>query len=191
MSDTAFLLVGLGNPGTQYERNRHNVGFQVIDRIAEECSVVFNKKADFFSEIASFKNNGRKVVLIKPQTFMNLSGRAVGIVKTFFKISSDKIFVFHDDIDLKFGQIKIKRGGGSAGHNGLKSIDGIIGNDYWRIRIGVGRPEEKNFEIASYVLGNFSEEEEKIIEKICANISKNLDSLLDDIKISEKVIREF
>ena len=184
-------IVGLGNPGAQYERNRHNVGFRVIERIAEECSVAFSKKADFFSEITSFKNNGRKVVLVKPQTFMNLSGRAVGIIKTFFKVSSDRIFVFHDDIDLKFGQIKIKRGGGSAGHNGLKSIDGIIGNDYWRIRIGVGRPEEKNFEIASYVLGNFSNEEEEIIQKICVNISKNLDLLLDDVKASEKAIREF
>ena len=190
MSETAFLLIGLGNPGAQYEDNRHNVGFKIAEAISEECSANFSKKADFIAEVAPFSRKGRKVILTKPLTFMNLSGRAVGIIRNFFKVPLERIFVFHDDIDLKFGQIKIKKGGGNAGHNGLKSIDGAIGNEYWRIRIGVGRPEA-NFSVASYVLGDFSTEENDVIKRIGVKISQNIDLMLDDIKASETVIRNY
>ena len=184
MSDSVFLLVGLGNPGAEYESTRHNVGFRVVDAIADANSAVFSKKTDLFSEIASFKKDSYKIVLAKPQTFMNLSGRAVGVLQKFFKVSSENIIVFHDDIDLKFAQLRIKKGGGNAGHNGLKSIDGIIGRDYWRVRIGIGRPENPEFSVASYVLGNFSRDENETIESICIGIANNLSSLLSENKIS-------
>ncbi len=189
MNDSVFLFVGLGNPGAEYEGTRHNVGFRVVDAIADANSAIFGKKTDFFSEIASFKKNNRKVVLVKPQTFMNLSGRAVGILQKFFKISLENIFVFHDDIDLKFSQIKMKKGGGNAGHNGLRNIDDIVGRDYWRLRIGVGRPENSEFSVASYVLGNFSRDENEKIDSICTEISKNFDLLLSNLGEFDKVIK--
>ncbi|MDR1333816.1 MAG: aminoacyl-tRNA hydrolase, partial [Holosporaceae bacterium] len=161
----SLLFLGLGNPGSKYAFNKHNVGFRIIDAIAEFVSAASFKKMATLVDVSSFSSKDSKIFLAKPQTFMNLSGQAVRFLMDFYKISPEKIFVFHDDIDLELGRVKIKNGGGNGGHNGLKSIDSLVGNSYWRIRIGVGRPLHKSM-VSSYVLGNFSEDEEGVIEKV-------------------------
>ena len=165
------LIVGLGNPGKEYEKNRHNIGFLAVDYLIKEfnASKISSK---FKGEL--FKTND--YLFLKPLTFMNLSGESVRLVKDFYKIDNENIIVIHDDIDLNLGALKFKRGGGSGGHNGLKSIDKHIGNDYWRIRIGVGRPERKE-EVVKYVLSNFSEEELNCIEKNFENIKKAIEDI--------------
>lgn len=173
-----ILLVGLGNPGLEYEFNRHNVGFRVIDSIAEKFDVSF-KKMTQFAKVGSFSFDELKFIIAKPLTFMNLSGRAVRFLIDFYKIPISNLFVFHDDIDLTFGRIKIKNGGGNGGHNGLKSIDSLIGTNYWRIRIGVGRPEHKS-EVSSYVLGNFNKDQNEVISEISNIISENIKLLIDN-----------
>jgi PTH1 family peptidyl-tRNA hydrolase len=125
--------------------------------------------------------DGRKIIFAKPQTFMNLCGRAVRFLVDFYKIDLENVYVFHDDIDLGFGAVKIKKGGGSGGHNGLKSIDSLVGNNYWRIRIGIGRPQEKSM-VSSYVLHNFEDDQRNVIAEICAEISKNIQLLISDSK---------
>jgi PTH1 family peptidyl-tRNA hydrolase len=180
----SLLLVGLGNPGLKYESNRHNVGFTVIDAIAESVSVSSFKKMMTLTEISSFSLEDSKIFLAKPLTFMNLSGQAVRFLMDFYKIPINKIYVFHDDIDLEPGRVKMKKGGGSGGHNGLKSIDSLAGNEYKRIRIGVGRPAEKTM-VSSYVLGDFSPDEYDKVRKIIAEISKNIKLILFDFEQAE------
>lgn len=172
------LLVGLGNPGPEYECSRHNAGFQIVDVIASKFGVNL-KKMSQLAEVGAFFLGNRRIIVAKPQTFMNLSGRAVRFLVDFYKIPVSNVFVFHDDIDLTFGRVKIKNGGGNGGHNGLKSIDSVIGTNYWRVRIGVGRPEYKS-EITNYVLGKFKPDEKDTISQIADTISENLESLLDD-----------
>jgi PTH1 family peptidyl-tRNA hydrolase len=151
------LLVGLGNPGPRYARNRHNIGFMAVDAIARQYrSTAFRNR--FKGELAETPIGGERVLLLKPQTFMNASGEAVGEAARFYKISPPDIIVIHDEIDLRPGKLRVKRGGGSAGHNGLRSIDAIVGPDYWRVRIGVGHPGVKEL-VQPYVLQNFLSEE--------------------------------
>ena len=151
------LVVGLGNPGSRYARNRHNVGFMAVDAIARKHgSPGFRSR--FKGELAEGSIGGERVLLLKPQTFMNLSGESVGEAARFFKILPSEIVVIHDEIDLRPGKLRVKLGGGSAGHNGLRSIDGLLGPDYWRVRIGVGHPGIKEL-VQPYVLQNFSGEE--------------------------------
>ncbi|MDR1234252.1 MAG: aminoacyl-tRNA hydrolase [Holosporales bacterium] len=165
-----FLLVGLGNPGIEYRYTRHNIGFLFIDYLAEsERFPDFQSKFESLCSIGAVRND--KVIMQKPQTFMNLSGRAVGQIVTFYKINPDRVFVFHDDIDLEPFDIKIKIGGSSRGHNGLRSIDQAIGKDYCRIRIGVGRPQSKE-QVADYVVSKFrTEEYEHFVEEVFHEIS--------------------
>jgi PTH1 family peptidyl-tRNA hydrolase len=151
------LLVGLGNPGSRYTGNRHNIGFLALDAIARRY--VFSGERSRFSALASEGHiDGEKIVALKPQTFMNLSGDAVLPAQQFFKLAPADIIVLHDDIDLPLARVRVKRGGGAAGHNGLRSIDGAIGPDYWRIRIGVGHPGEQG-RVKGFVLDNFSKDE--------------------------------
>ncbi len=151
------LVVGLGNPGSRYARNRHNVGFMAVDAIARKHgSPGFRSR--FKGELAEGPIGGERVLLLKPQTFMNLSGESVGEAARFFKILPSEIVVIHDEIDLLPGKLRVKLGGGSAGHNGLRSIDTLLGPDYWRVRIGVGHPGIKEL-VQPYVLQNFSGEE--------------------------------
>ncbi len=160
------LIVGLGNPGQKYEKNRHNVGFLAIDYLIDKfnASKVSSKfKGDLYK--------AGEYLFLKPTTYMNLSGEAVRVVKDFYKIPNEEIIVIHDDIDLKLGALKFKRGGGSGGHNGLKSIDSHIGNDYWRIRVGVGRPERKE-EVVNYVLSDFKDNEMECIKGLFPIIAK-------------------
>ncbi len=153
-----MLLVGLGNPGSDYENTRHNIGFMVIDELNRRFSSLDVSKTTFLGKTYKSKNH----FLLKPQTFMNLSGDSVVKVKNFFKI--EDTVVIHDDLDLPFGSLRFKLGGGHGGHNGLKSIDANIGKEYIRIRMGIGKPEHKG-EVSSYVLGAFSLEQEKYLDE--------------------------
>ena len=150
-----FLIAGLGNPGEKYSHTRHNIGFLIIDKIVKNLSLSNNINNPNFKAIVTKSQNS---LYVQPQTFMNLSGQSVLSVKNFYKIDIEKIIVIHDDLDLPFGALRFKVGGGHGGHNGLKSIDELIGKDYIRVRIGIGRPENKK-EITSYVLGNFTNDE--------------------------------
>jgi PTH1 family peptidyl-tRNA hydrolase len=151
------LIVGLGNPGARYERNRHNIGFMAVDAIVRRHG--FGPfRAKFQGEIAEGSVGGERVYALKPQTYMNLSGDSVGAAARFYKIAPEEIAVIHDEIDLAPGKIKVKRGGGAAGHNGLRSIDAAIGAEYWRVRLGVGHPGMKEL-VQPYVLQNFSAED--------------------------------
>jgi PTH1 family peptidyl-tRNA hydrolase len=184
------LLVGLGNPGSRYKNNRHNVGFKIIELIAATNAAASFKKIAATVEVSSFCLGYFKILLAKPLTFMNLSGQAVRFLMDFYKIPPEKIYVFHDDIDLQLGRVKIKNGGGSGGHNGLKSADALVGNDYWRVRIGIGRPSG-NFSVSSYVLGDFSEDEENILQNIFHEISENISLLFSDYKKLESKVNLF
>ncbi len=165
------LIVGLGNPGERYKLNRHNIGFLAIDYLIDKfnASKISSK---FKGEL--FKSG--EYLFLKPATFMNLSGESVKLVKDFYKIDNDDIIVIHDDIDLKPGALKFKKGGSSGGHNGLKSIDENIGNDYHRIRIGVGRPEDKK-EVINYVLSDFNEAELNCLKKHFDTIAKAIEDI--------------
>tara|TARA_B110000305_G_scaffold203123_1_gene231897 strand:- start:3514 stop:4188 length:675 start_codon:yes stop_codon:yes gene_type:complete len=164
-----MLFVGLGNPGSQYEKNRHNVGFMAVSRIVENHNFSPWKKK-FQGSISNGLLRNQKIIILKPNTFMNLSGQSVGEVIRFYKIPSSKVIVFHDEIDFPLGKLKFKSGGGHAGHNGLRSISEHIGSDYIRIRIGVGHPGNKNA-VANYVLGDFSKVEQETITQILEVIS--------------------
>jgi PTH1 family peptidyl-tRNA hydrolase len=151
------LIVGLGNPGARYERNRHNVGFMAVDEIVRRHG--FGPwRGKFQGALAEGAIGGGRVYALKPQTYMNASGDAVGEAARFYKIAPDEIVVLYDEIDLAPGKLRVKRGGGAAGHNGIRSIDSAIGEDYWRVRIGIGHPGVKEL-VQPYVLQNFGAEE--------------------------------
>ncbi len=176
-----YLLVGLGNFGKEYEKTRHNFGFMLIDQITADYRLtVIGKK--FSSEVFSGEIAGEKIIALKPQTYMNNSGVAVLEAVQFYKIPPQNVIVFHDEIDLPLGAIKMKIGGGNAGHNGLKSIDSVIGKDYWRVRLGVGRPENKEFEVADFVLSKFSREEFLQVDEIKQKILENLSEIISSTK---------
>ena len=166
------LIVGLGNPGEKYESTRHNIGFSFIDKFSEQInSPITDSK--FNSLYSNVNKDGKKLLLLKPQTYMNDSGVAVKKVKDFFKISSNQTIVIYDDLDLQVGQIKIKDTGGSGGHNGVNSIIENIGNNnFIRIRIGIGKPLEKSM-TNKYVLSKFTKDESKIVNNI-NNLAKNI-----------------
>ncbi|WP_187647210.1 aminoacyl-tRNA hydrolase [Nitrosophilus labii] len=176
-----FLIVGLGNPGPKYANNRHNIGFMVVDELIGSLMPNAINKKEFKGELYKYKNT----LFLKPLTFMNLSGESVKAVKNFYKIDNDKIVVIHDDLDLSFGAIRFKRGGGNGGHNGLKSIDNCIGNDYIRVRIGIGRPADKS-KVTTYVLSDFREEEKKylndIIKKAAEAVFELTKKSLDEVR---------
>src|ERR1700743_734144 len=156
-SDTPLLIAGLGNPGAQYARNRHNAGFIVVDEI--HVHYRFGPwRAKFEAFLAEGTLAGRKTYLLKPQTYMNNSGVSVGAALRFFKLKPSALVVIHDEIDLAAGKIKVKTGGGDAGQNGLRSITASLGPDYRRVRVGVGHPGEKSL-VAAHVLQNFSKED--------------------------------
>ena len=160
-----MLIIGLGNIGDKYEDTRHNIGFMVIDYLIKNNQVTSINKSTFKGELFKAPN----FFLLKPHTFMNLSGESAIAVKNFYKI--DEVIVIHDDIDLEFGAIKFKRGGSSGGHNGLKSLDSHIGNDYIRVRVGVGKPEHRG-EVVNFVLNPFSEIEQKYLPEIIEKSAK-------------------
>lgn len=172
-----YLLVGLGNIGQEYELTRHNFGFLTIDQIVKNHRLSGQGKK-FKGEVFSGEINGKKIIALKPHTFMNLSGKSVIEAVNFYKIPLQNIIVFHDEIDLEIGRVKTKIGGGSAGHNGLKSIDEILGKNYARVRLGVGRPLNQNIAVADYVLSKFTKDELNKVELVNQKISELIDDLI-------------
>ena len=169
------LFVGLGNPGSKYAQNRHNVGFMALDAIASDHG--FSPwRAKFDGQIAEGRLGRDKIVLLKPGTFMNLSGQSVGKAMQFFKLDSTDITVFQDEIDLEPGKIRVKDGGGHAGHNGLRSLHQHIGPHYSRVRIGVGHPGHKD-RVAGYVLHDFSKADQEWLDPLIDGISKGAPEL--------------
>lgn len=159
------LVCGLGNPGAKYCNTRHNVGFAVCDRIAVVLGVSFDK-AKFSSEVAEGRVAGDRVLLLKPQTFMNRSGRAVAPAMQFFKLGQDQLLVVQDDADLAAGELRIKQGGGTAGHKGLNSLRDSLGHtDFDRLRFGVGRPDDSRIELSDFVLTKLAEDEKEFFEQ--------------------------
>ena len=172
-----LLLVGLGNPTSDSENNRHNIGFKIIDTINKKFGLS-KQKPKFKGLLTTGNIADKKIYAIKPLTFMNNSGICIRELIEYFKIDPKDIIVFHDDLDLEFGKIKAKFGGTSAGHNGIASIDKFIGQDYSRVRIGIGKPKD-NMEVSDFVLQNFDEDEMVQLEKIKNNISNSISILVE------------
>ncbi|MBP3500800.1 MAG: aminoacyl-tRNA hydrolase [Oscillospiraceae bacterium] len=162
-SGIQWLVVGLGNPGAKYESTRHNMGFLVVDKLAQNEKLKFNKLR-FKAWTATWEVNGEKVLLMKPQTYMNLSGEAVGQAARFYKIPADHVLVISDDIALPAGKLRIRAGGSAGGHNGLKNIIQHLGTDRFpRIKVGVGSPQQAEHDIADWVTGKPMGEDQKVI----------------------------
>ena len=169
-----LLFSGLGNPGQKFKHNRHNIGFILIDEISNKCE--FKKK---FKGLFGENQIGQiKSYFLKPMTFMNLSGESLLEIKQFFKLKNENIFIIHDDLDLEIGKVKVKNGGSNAGHNGLESISSKIGNDYNRLRIGIGHPGQKDL-VDKYVLSNFKSDEYDLILKTITSEKENNKVLID------------
>lgn len=151
-------IIGLGNPGMQYRNNRHNIGFKILDALADRHGATWNEKP--LMHVAEIQLNNKKVILLKPQTFMNSSGQVIPFLQK-KGIEAQNILVVHDELEKSFGSIMIRQGGSHRGHNGLRSIIGSCGQDFWRIRFGIGRPENKD-DVSDYVLSNFQEDQAEI-----------------------------
>jgi PTH1 family peptidyl-tRNA hydrolase len=170
-----LLFAGLGNPGAKYANNRHNVGFMAADAIARRHSFSpWSRK--FQAEIAEGKLAGEKVILIKPQTFMNLSGQSVGEAMRFYKLEPSAVTVFYDEIDLSAGKVRVKIGGGTGGHNGIRSLDQHIGKDYRRVRIGIGHPGIKEL-VHGHVLGDFAKADKEWLDVLLDAIAESAELL--------------
>jgi PTH1 family peptidyl-tRNA hydrolase len=183
------LIVGLGNIGNEYDKTRHNIGFEVIDKITSNLnqSLLSNiNNPNFKAKILKHK----QTLYIKPTTYMNLSGESIVAIKNYYKIENSEIIIIHDDLDLPFGTVKFKIGGGHGGHNGLRSLDANIDKDYTRVRVGIGKPQDKS-QIANYVLKSFSKDELKILDEIIIpHIIKAIDELQKNIPIDKKSINQ-
>jgi peptidyl-tRNA hydrolase, PTH1 family len=171
------LIVGLGNPGEKYARNRHNIGFMAVDELARGYSFG-NWKRRFQGVTAEGQIGIGKCILLKPGTYMNESGRPVGEAMRFYKLSADDVIVVHDELDLKPGTVRVKTGGGNAGHNGLKSISAHIGNDYMRVRLGIGHPGDKAL-VVNYVLQDFSKADREWLDPLLERIARGIPRLLE------------
>ena len=183
-----MLVVGLGNPGKGRVSNRHNIGFMAVDEIARRHGFpAFRSK--FEGEVCDGTIGDRRVTLLKPMTFMNESGRTVAQAVRFYRLPPSDVLVFHDEIDLAAGKVRVKRGGGHAGHNGLRSIHAHIGPDYGRVRLGIGRPAHKD-EVLTYVLKDFGKDDAPWLEKVIAAVAEHLPLLLagDDGAFMSKVV---
>ncbi|PCJ31474.1 MAG: aminoacyl-tRNA hydrolase [Alphaproteobacteria bacterium] len=159
-----LLFVGLGNPGSKYKNNRHNIGFMAVDKIVHRHNFSA-PKSQFQGLVSEGRFGSEKILVLKPQTFMNLSGQSVSEAARFYKISPEDIFVFYDELDIPEARIKFKTGGGNAGHNGLRSIDQHMGKDYHRIRMGIGHPGHKD-RVTGHVLGNFAKSDDQWLDPL-------------------------
>ncbi len=182
-----LLFVGLGNPGRQYARNRHNIGFMALEAIARRHGFA-QARARFQGLVSEGTIAGEKVLLLQPQTDMNESGRSVGEAARFHKIPLGDIVVFHDELDLAPAKCRIKIGGGVAGHNGLRSITAHVGNDYKRVRMGIGHPGDKAL-VHGYVLNDFAKSEEPWVEALCDALADNAPLLVkgDDAGLQNRL----
>ena len=181
-----LIFVGLGNPGAQYIANRHNIGFMAMDALVRRHNFS-SYKSSFNSEASEGKIAGTKILILKPQTFMNRSGQAVGEAMRYYKLSPDEVIVFHDEADLGAGKIKIKKGGGAAGHNGLKDITSHIGADFSRVRLGVGHSNNSGEALHSHVLSDFSKADQTWLEPLLDAMADKADSLIEDGALSDGV----
>jgi len=167
-----LLLAGLGNPGPRYANNRHNIGFMAVDEIVRRHS--FSPwRSRFQADCAEGTLAGEKVLAMKPQTYMNESGRAVGEAVRFFKLTPEQVIVLYDEIDLAPGKLRVKQGGGSGGHNGIRSIDAHIGNAFWRVRLGVGHPGHKDL-VHHHVLSDFAKADKAWLEKLLDAVASEI-----------------
>ncbi len=172
------LFVGLGNPGQKYARNRHNIGFMALDRIAQDHG--FGPwKSKFQAQLSEGRLGGEKVLLLKPQAFMNRSGQSVGEAMRFYKLDSTDVTVFHDELDLAPGKVRVKAGGGHAGHNGLRSIHEHISPAYDRVRLGIGHPGRKEM-VSPYVLSDFAKADAEWLEDVLRGVSDGASHLATD-----------
>jgi peptidyl-tRNA hydrolase, PTH1 family len=181
------LFVVLGNPGSRYARNRHNAGFMAVDAIARAHNAGPWRRR-FQGETSEAAIEGERVLLLKPQTYMNESGRSVAEAQRFFKLELSDVVVFHDELDLAPAKVRVKLGGGNAGHNGLRSITAQCGNDYRRVRIGIGHPGDKDL-VHAYVLSDFARSEEPWVEDLCRACADHVGLLAkgDDLRFQNKV----
>lgn len=164
------VIVGLGNPGGQYAETRHNVGFVLVDMIAERLGIEFQAK--FQGLIADIRSEGERIILLKPQTFMNLSGRSVSELISFYKVKPEDVIIIHDDMDLPLGKIRLRNKGSAGGHNGIRSVIADLGTeDFWRLKFGVGRPPA-GWDPARYVLSAFAENEIQLLEEVLERAEK-------------------
>jgi len=167
-----WLLVGLGNPGGTYARNRHNIGYMAADEIVRRhCFSSWRSK--FQGQLSEGTIGGEKVWVLKPETYMNLSGQSVAAAARFHKIEPGHIIAFHDEMDLPPAKIRVKKGGGAGGHNGLKSIDAHLGKDYWRVRLGIGHPGDKAL-VTPWVLGDFAKADQEWLDPLLDAVAQNI-----------------
>ncbi len=177
MTDERWLIAGLGNPGGEYAGNRHNCGFMVADVLAERMGARF-KRDRSRARVAEGRLAGFPVTLAKPQSFMNLSGSSVAALRSFYKIPVERIVVIHDELDIPFGAIRLKQGGGDGGHNGLRSVTAALGTrDYLRVRVGIGRPPGR-MDPADFVLHDFSAAERKVLPEVLERSADAVETLL-------------
>ena len=184
-------MVGLGNPGVKYEFTRHNIGFRIVDNLALDIETEFKKVKSYYSLISREMINNRKVILVKPQTFMNLSGRAVNKIVSYYKISFRDLLIIYDDLNLELGQIRIRKKGSAGGHKGMESIMQYLhSEDIPRLRIGIGNPSANfNFDCMSYVLSNFNDDEEDRIKETIKLSTEAIKTVLEDG--FEKAMRKY
>jgi peptidyl-tRNA hydrolase, PTH1 family len=181
------LIVGLGNIGNEYDGTRHNIGFAAVDRFAQDHDFTgWTNKRDLKCHLATTQLGDTKVIIIKPTTLMNLSGEAVQAVVHFYKISQENIVVVHDELDVPFGQIRTRVGGGSAGHNGIKSVTAAVGEQYGRVRIGIGPKTHEQMDSADFVLAKFSAEQETQLK----NLTREASAILSEYAYSGQLPHE-
>ncbi|NEV62989.1 aminoacyl-tRNA hydrolase [Thiorhodococcus minor] len=172
------LVVGLGNPGEQYEQTRHNVGFWLVDAIAASCHQSFRSESKFHGDLCRVTVGRADLRLLKPSTYMNRSGRAIAAVARYFDIPPEEILVAHDELDLPVGSVRLKQGGGHAGHNGLRDTIAALGSrDFWRLRIGIAHPGDKTL-VTGYVLGRPSKEDDGLIRNALDDAERTLPDLI-------------
>jgi len=168
-----LVIAGLGNPGRDYEKNRHNIGFMAVDAVYGQGG--FSPwRAKFHALIAEGSLNGQKILLVKPQTYMNHSGQALAALMQFYKLPPSALFVLHDELDLAPAKIRVKSGGSSGGHNGIKSLDAHCGREYCRIRLGIGHPGKGRDLVHNHVMGNFSRAEEDWLKPLLAAVGRHI-----------------
>ena len=179
--DTLYLVAGLGNPGAEYSRTRHNAGFMVVERFGKEFSAEWKESTRFQSRLGRVEVDGRKVILCEPQTYMNESGEAIAPLAAYYKVPTERTLVVVDDADLPFGQIRLRAEGSSGGHHGLESIEQHLGTrQFARLRVGIGRTESGVREITGHVLGKFSAEEKEVLEKVLDRTTAQIECYLSD-----------
>jgi peptidyl-tRNA hydrolase, PTH1 family len=177
--ENIFLIVGLGNPGADYEKTRHNAGFLLVEKLAAKWKSDWRNERKFQARVSRAERSRKKILLAEPQTFMNLSGEAVGALAKFYQLPVEKILIVVDDADLPLGEIRLRPGGGTGGHHGLESVMQHLGSrEYARLRVGIGRKDEMR-QITGHVLGKFSADENALLEKVLDRADKQVETWLD------------